>query len=308
MDSDFLIEDSIIENQTHCCVSIITPETVKAHKSYNIRAFKFRGAFPNINSANTRAKFLSQLDTGYNIYCLEIGKWIAWCDDPKLNEDREYTNNELNEMIKQYYTEFKEKEEKFKERSEKLKKGENVEDDDILEEEEKSLSTTTNIQRNNNSTVKILSKKKELKSLSKQYYYCVSLITPESIKNKKFNVRGIKFRGVYETYEQAVERVNYLKKVDAYFNIYIGEVCDWNEWKDNPSNSQEQQYMRDELNNLMKTHEKKQQEAKMVNDFHKMQKVAKFLDNTKVNKVNEQVIDSEIDRFKNLINEMKNKK
>jgi hypothetical protein len=411
MNNDYLIEDNEIDNQTHCCVSIITPETVKASKDYDRRAFKFRGAFSNLQSANDRAKFLGEQDNGFHIYNLEIGKWIAWCDDPKLNADREYTNNQLNELIRQYYIEFEEKKNQYTERKNKLmiiemrkqlieqiiqfKQCEQLEArailnllidnnyqnlDDVekykeLQKEvtkemvdELDIETIENYKnkidgdeltsdeiykqdmdmdndkvandlsnnkidnnnvRNNKSNVslKVLKKKKELKSLpDDQLYFCVSIITPDSVKNgTNFNVRGVKFRGVFNTKEAAIERVNYLKNVDKYFNVYIGTVCDWFEWVDDTTKAKEEHYMQDDVNKLMQTHERKQYEANMFHDYKKIQMVTEQL-NKQENNSNRHVtktvndkkkllsslkdemsdIDKQLEYYKNLINNQRN--
>jgi hypothetical protein len=403
MSSDYLIEDNEIENQTHCCVSIITPETVKATKDYNRRAFKFRGGYPNLDSATKRAKYLGDNDNGFHVYNLEMGKWIAWCDDPKLNADRNYTNNQLNELIKQYYLEFEEKNKAFEDRKNKLmtlemrtqlikqiiifkdcdrlharailntlvdnlfqdlseidrykklqkeitkemldefdddiiekyknlidgeeKTSEEIYKEDFVKEDKPKLEqkqmNDDNIQSNKtDKNLKVLKKKKELKSIPHdQLYYCVSIITPQSVKNETdFNVRGLKFRGAYSTKEAAKERVEYLKNVDKYFNVYIGTVCDWFEWVDDTTKAKEEFHMNDDVEKLMKTHEKKQYEAKMFHDFKKVQLVTEQLNKQETNKPvvledkkkkvsnlkNEVAdIDKQLEYYKNLINSKK---
>jgi len=67
-----------------------------------------------------------------------------------------------------------------------------------------------------------------------QKYALMSFISPEGIMNCK--VRGIKVRGVYASESEAKAACEKLKKVDKYFDIFVGEVGKWLPW--NPSTKQ----------------------------------------------------------------------
>jgi hypothetical protein len=286
---DYLVEDNEIKEQTHCCLSIVTPETVKAKRDFKKRCYKFRGTYPSLRDGSDRAKFLGAKDNGFHVYCLEVGKWIGWCDNPTKNKDRDYVNRELNEMIKQYYMEFEERRQAYEDRKSKLAAGEEVEKDNFDEEDEEDdvnvlVGIDETLSKNKVNKLTTLKKSKELKSIpDKQLYFCVSVITPNSLKNseKKYDVRGIKFRGAYATEEKALERVKYLKEVDDRFNVYVGNVCDWYDWTDDPNNAKEEHYMQDKVENMMTTHARKQKEASMFHDFKKNQKVMQQLNKRK---------------------------
>lgn len=57
-------------------------------------------------------------------------------------------------------------------------------------------------------------------SIFNQNYVCLSFVNGT-------DSRAIKVRGVYETYEEAVERARHLNEIDDRYNIYVGEVGKW---------------------------------------------------------------------------------
>jgi hypothetical protein len=65
-------------------------------------------------------------------------------------------------------------------------------------------------------------------------------------------VRGLKVRGVYDTYAEAVGRAKTLQKLDPSFNVYVGQVGFWLPWDPEPMDVADQEYADDQLNQLMK--------------------------------------------------------
>ncbi len=65
-------------------------------------------------------------------------------------------------------------------------------------------------------------------------------------------IRGLKVRGVYDTYNEAVGRAKTLQKLDPSFNVYVGQVGFWLPWDPNPMDVADQEYADDQLNQLMK--------------------------------------------------------
>jgi hypothetical protein len=109
--------------------------------------------------------------------------------------------------------------------------------------------------------------------ISNQKWMCVSFLKPSSIeekyRTKDLTVCGVKFRGCYETYEEAQARADFLRKCDSHHNIYIGEVGKWCPFEDNPEKAKDAEYMNKDLNKLMKNYNNQQSEAK---DFHELRK------------------------------------
>jgi hypothetical protein len=65
-------------------------------------------------------------------------------------------------------------------------------------------------------------------------------------------VQGLKVRGSYDTYAEAVNRAKSLQKIDPSFNVYVAQVGFWLPWDPEPSDVADQEYADDQLNQLMK--------------------------------------------------------
>jgi hypothetical protein len=65
-------------------------------------------------------------------------------------------------------------------------------------------------------------------------------------------VQGLKVRGVYDTYNEAVHRAKTLQKLDPSFNVYVGQVGFWLPWDPEPHAVADQEYADEQLNTLMK--------------------------------------------------------
>lgn len=65
-------------------------------------------------------------------------------------------------------------------------------------------------------------------------------------------VQGLKVRGVFDTYNEALARAKTLQKLDPSFNVYVGQVGFWLPWDPDPMDVAEQEYADDQLNQLMK--------------------------------------------------------
>lgn len=78
--------------------------------------------------------------------------------------------------------------------------------------------------------------------------------------NFQTSVRGVKVRGVYDTYREAEIRSKVLQRMDSRFDVFIGQVGYWLPWHPDVNKIQDQEYLNDELNTLVK--EYKANEAK----------------------------------------------
>ena len=72
------------------------------------------------------------------------------------------------------------------------------------------------------------------------------------------NIRGVKIRGVYDSERAANIRAQVLQKMDSSFHVYVGQVGFWLPWEPNADKVQEQEYMEDNLNKLVKEYNKNQ--------------------------------------------------
>lgn len=65
-------------------------------------------------------------------------------------------------------------------------------------------------------------------------------------------IQGLKVRGVYDTYNEALNRAKTLQKLDPSFNVYVGQVGFWLPWDPEPHAVADQEYADEQLNTLMK--------------------------------------------------------
>lgn len=96
---DQLTEDPAIPNQLWCCISFISPETLK---NCNFRGIKVRGVYATKQEADERAEFLQKIDPDFNIYVGEVGKWLGWDPDPNTIDDQVYREKKLQDIMDNY--------------------------------------------------------------------------------------------------------------------------------------------------------------------------------------------------------------
>ena len=110
----------------------------------------------------------------------------------------------------------------------------------------------------------------DVNALDEQYKFKKTLNSEEVEKefhkdnNFQTTISGVKVRGVFDTYEQAKNRSEFLHKKDKNHNIFIGTVGCWCPFSPNPDDLQDQEYSETQLNTLMKEYKKNQNERDEV--------------------------------------------
>lgn len=74
----------------------------------------------------------------------------------------------------------------------------------------------------------------------------------------KTSIRGVKIRGVYESYREAEVRAQVLQKLNNSHNVFVGQVGYWLPWDPNADKIENQEYANEELNDLMKSYKENQ--------------------------------------------------
>ena len=92
---DHLDEDEPIRGQEFCLFSFLSPEGVM---NCNVRAVKFRGAYPTMEAAEKAAEELGKTDKYFKIFIGESGKWLDF-DPPVSRVDREMSSNKEHQKI-----------------------------------------------------------------------------------------------------------------------------------------------------------------------------------------------------------------
>ena len=72
------------------------------------------------------------------------------------------------------------------------------------------------------------------------------------LNDYKTTMRGIKVRGVYDSYKEATVRAQVLRRKDPSFNVFVGQVGYWLPWDPECEAVPEQEYQEGKLNELVK--------------------------------------------------------
>ena len=91
--------------------------------------------------------------------------------------------------------------------------------------------------------------------------------------NFQTNVRGVKVRGVYSTYEEAERRAKVLQRKDRSFHVFVGSIGYWLPWDPCADRIDNEEYLEQELNTLMK--EYKENEIRKDLFFEEQKREAK---------------------------------
>jgi hypothetical protein len=88
-----------VPGQIFACLSIIGPEAPQKNDKFGI---KIRGAFATRDEAANHAKRLQREDPTFDIYVVDMYKWLLIPPDPTKIEDVHYTNEKLEEIMSGY--------------------------------------------------------------------------------------------------------------------------------------------------------------------------------------------------------------
>lgn len=88
-----------VPGQIFACLSIIGPEAPQRNDKFGS---KIRGAFATRDEAANHAKRLQKEDPTFDIYVVDMYKWLLIPPDPTKIEDVHYTNEKLEEIMTGY--------------------------------------------------------------------------------------------------------------------------------------------------------------------------------------------------------------
>ncbi len=88
-----------VPGQLYACLSVVGPEAPQKNDKFGI---KIRGAFNTRDEAASHAKRLQKEDATFDIYVVDMYKWLLIPPDPAQIEDVHYTDEKLEELITGY--------------------------------------------------------------------------------------------------------------------------------------------------------------------------------------------------------------
>jgi len=88
-----------VPGQLYACLSVVGPECPQKTDQFGI---KIRGCFASKEEAASHAKRLQKEDSTFDIYVVDMYKWLLIPPDPSKIEDSHYTNERLEEIMTGY--------------------------------------------------------------------------------------------------------------------------------------------------------------------------------------------------------------
>jgi hypothetical protein len=88
-----------VPGQLFACLSVVGPEAPQKNDKFGI---KIRGAFSTRDEAASHAKRLQKEDPTFDIYVVDMYKWLLIPPDPSMIDDVHYQNEKLAEIMTGY--------------------------------------------------------------------------------------------------------------------------------------------------------------------------------------------------------------
>ena len=88
-----------VPGQLFACLSVVGPECPQKNDKFGI---KIRGTFATRDEAANHAKRLQREDSTFDIYVVDMYKWLLIPPDPTVIEDVHYKNEKLEEIMTGY--------------------------------------------------------------------------------------------------------------------------------------------------------------------------------------------------------------
>ena len=107
------------------------------------------------------------------------------------------------------------------------------------------------------------------------------------------SMRCLKVRGVYDTLKEAKFRAQKLQNNDKNFHVFVGQVGYWLPWDPDPNQMKDQEFMNNELNELMKKYNENREQKDIVFDKNTKERIQKAKENSNNNKTTKEKEDDQ---------------
>jgi hypothetical protein len=96
---DYLSEDTVIPSQKYALISIVGPHM---KQKCDVWGLKVRGVCDSLDAAKVLTKKIMKYDKDYDIYTVDVGKFVPLSVEPYDVSNVEYENEQLNSLVKGY--------------------------------------------------------------------------------------------------------------------------------------------------------------------------------------------------------------
>lgn len=94
-----------VPGQTYALISMVGPDCAQKNEKFGL---KIRGVFPNKEEAAAHAKRLQKEDGIFDIYVVDMYKWLLIPPDTDHIDDVHYADEKLEDIMKKYHANQKE--------------------------------------------------------------------------------------------------------------------------------------------------------------------------------------------------------
>ena len=118
---DYLQADTLqIPGQRYALISIVSPSSNQKNDTCGV---KIRGVFETVDEANIQAKKLAKIDPLFDVFLVELYKWLPVPPNKDMIENQEYQDEVLNGIVKTHADEQLKAKEFFEQRKLELMEG-----------------------------------------------------------------------------------------------------------------------------------------------------------------------------------------
>ena len=115
---DYLQADTLqVPGQHYALISVVSPESSQKNETCGV---KIRGVFENVESAQIHAKKLQKIDPLFDVFLVELYKWLPIPPNTQMIESQEYQDEILNNIVKSHAEEQLRAKEFFEQRKHDL--------------------------------------------------------------------------------------------------------------------------------------------------------------------------------------------
>lgn len=107
-------------SQNYALISVVSPDSNQKSKTCGV---KIKGVFETTEIAQMEAKRLMQIDNTFDIFLVEVGKWLPIPPDKNMIESQEYQDSFLNDLITGHIKNSEMGNQMFEDRKRELMKG-----------------------------------------------------------------------------------------------------------------------------------------------------------------------------------------
>ena len=133
---DYLQPDSIqIPGQKYALISVVSPSSSQRNDMCGV---KIRGVFEDIESAKMQAKKLQSADPIFDVYLVELYKWLPIPPNNNMIEDQVYQDSVLNNLIRGHAEEQARAKDFFEQRKFDVMEG-SVEPNDFIDSKQNTI-------------------------------------------------------------------------------------------------------------------------------------------------------------------------